>query len=161
MHTLFDFVSKVNAAQYVLMLLFILGFIIFSEIFNPRPFRGLLKSLADDFRFIRTQDNKKFVQVAKNIALAPFYTLIYLIAVPVLFYIAAVPILFFKGMSVSFDRLVVSATSARWSPVRAYFTGRKGMKRITEDNRKQRDLDDETRKRKGTTNKREDNHEIK
>jgi len=114
MHTLFDFVSSVNAVQYGLSLLSIVGFIIFNEILKPRPFEGLVESIVEDVRFIRTSGKMK--PLMKKVAVAPVYTMIYL---------ASLPLLFMQGLAVLSGRGIASLTSAGWSPVRAYFAGRK------------------------------------
>ncbi len=119
MHTLFDFVSNVNATQYGLALLFVFGFIILCEILRPKPFKGLLKSAADDARFIRAQ-RRETAQLVKNIASAPVYALLYL---------ASVPVLFLQGLTMPLVRGIGAVTSAEWSPVRAYFTGRRKAKK--------------------------------
>src|SRR5574341_1735903 len=116
MHTLFDFVTKVNGAQCGLSLLFILGFIILAEIMKARPFEGLRNRAADDVRFIKDQGKENRAQLFKNIAMAPVYFLQYLVSVPVLFV---------QGMAEPLGRGVATAG---WSPVRAYFAGRKNMK---------------------------------
>lgn len=120
MHTLFDFISNVYAVQYGLALLSIVGFIIFCEILKPRPFEGLVKSAAEDITFIRTQGRGKVLQFTRNVAMAPVYAVFYLISVPVLFV---------QGIAEPLGRLVASTTSAGWSPVRAYFAGRKRTKK--------------------------------
>ncbi|MBI4685451.1 MAG: hypothetical protein HY755_09660 [Nitrospirae bacterium] len=120
MHTLFDFISNVNAMQYGLALFFILGFIIFYEILKPKPFEGLLKSAADDVKFIKAQRKETSVQLIKKIALAPMY---------ILFYLAAVPVLFVQGFSIPLGKGIATVTSAGWSPVRAYFTGSRKAKK--------------------------------
>jgi hypothetical protein len=115
MHTLFDFVSNVNAVQYGLALLFVLGFIVFTEILKPKPFKELVQSAAEDVNFIKNQGREKNTQLIKNIASAPVYLVTYL---------AAVPVLFIQGMAEPLVRGIGSLTTAEWSPVRAYFTGR-------------------------------------
>jgi hypothetical protein len=120
MHTLFDFISNVYAVQYGLALLSIVGFIIFCEILKPRPFEGLVKAAAEDFRFMRTQGRVRSLQLAKNVAMAPLYAI---------FYLVSVPVLFVQGIAEPIGRLVASTTSAGWSPVRAYFAGRKRTKK--------------------------------
>jgi small-conductance mechanosensitive channel len=120
MHTLFDFISSVNALQYGLALFFVFGFILFNEILKPRPFDGLLKSFVEDVRFIRSQDRLTSLQLGRKIVVALFYILAYL---------AALPFLFIQGMAVLSFRGMASVTSAGWSPVRAYFAGRKKIKR--------------------------------
>jgi hypothetical protein len=120
MHTLFDFVSNVNAMQYGLALLFVLGFIVFTEILKPRPFKELAESAAEDVRFIKAQGKEKNTQLIKNIVSAPVYLVTYLVAVP---------LLFVQGMVEPIGRGLGSLTTAEWSPVRAYFTGRKKTKK--------------------------------
>ena len=121
MNTLFDFVSKVNAVQYGLALLFVLGFIIFTEILKARPFVELIQSAAEDVRFIKAQGKEKNIRLVKNIASAPFYLVTYLVAVP---------FLFVQGIAEPLSRGLGSLTTAQWSPVRAYFTGRRKSKKI-------------------------------
>jgi len=123
MHTLFDFISSVNAVQYGLSLLFIVGFIIFNEILKPRPFDGLVEAIVEDVRFIRTGGKMK--PLMKKIAVAPVYTFIYL---------ASLPLLFLQGMAVLSGRGIASVTSAGWSPVRAYFAGRNKTKKSKKRN---------------------------
>jgi len=132
MHTLFDFISNVNATQYALALLSVLGFIIFFEILKPRPFEGLLESAADDARFIKAQGKERTVRLVKNLALAPAYLILYLIAVPVLF---------IQGITIPLGRGIAGVTSAGWSPVRAYFTGRRKAKKAKRGNSGQRTSD--------------------
>jgi hypothetical protein len=117
MHTLFDSVSSANKVQYGLALLFAFGFVIVNEIIKPRPFQGLLKSVADDAGFIKAQGKGTFVRLLKNTAMAPVYILLYL---------SAVPFLFFRAMATLLGRGIGEAT---WSPVRAYFTGRRKTKK--------------------------------
>lgn len=120
MQTLFDSVSSANKVQYGLTLLFVFGFVIVNEIIKPRPFQGLLKSVAEDAGFVKAQGKGKFVQLLKNTAMAPVYILLYL---------SAVPLLFFRAMATSLGRGIGEVTSVGWSPVRAYFTGRRKTKK--------------------------------
>src|SRR5512139_1208539 len=120
MHTLFDFMSSVNVVQYGLSLLFIVGFIVFCEVLKPKPFAGLVKAVTEDIGFIRAQGTARFVPLLRNIAMAPFYAIIYVLFVPVLFV---------QGITEALGRSVGTVTSAGWSPVRAYFTGRKRAKK--------------------------------
>ncbi len=116
MHTLFDFISNVNAVQYGIALLSIVGFILFSEVLKANPFEGLRESVAEDVRFIKTQDKGTRLQLIKNVAMAPFYFLSYLVSVPVLFV---------QGMAEPIGRGFGAVTTGGWSPVRAYFAGRR------------------------------------
>jgi len=116
MHTLFDFVTKVNGMQYLLSILFIAGLIVLFEVMKPQPFKKLAASVAEDAQFIKSQGKENNVQLLKNLAMSPVY---------ILFYLVSVPVLFVKGMA----EPVGAVTSAGWSPVRAYFTGSKKAKK--------------------------------
>ncbi len=110
MHTLFDFITNVDAAQYGFSLLSIAGFIVFYQILKPKPFEGLLESAAEDARFIKAQERGNVLQIFRNIAMAPLYLMIYLVSLPFLFILGSVA-----------PRATVM--SGEWSPVRAYFMG--------------------------------------
>lgn len=125
MHTLFDFISSVNAMQYGLALLFIAGFILFNEILKPRPFDGLVESIVEDVGFIR--NGGKMGPLMKKVAVAPVYLMVYL---------TSLPLLFLQGLAVLSGRGIASLTSAGWSPVRAYFSGRKKVKKGKQNNSK-------------------------
>ena len=129
MHTLFDFISNVNAVQYGIALLSIIGFIVFGEVLKARPFQGLRESVAEDVRFIKTQDKGTRLQLVKNVAMAPFYFLSYL---------ASLPVLFAKGMAEPIGRGFGAVTTGGWSPVRAYFAGRRKTTKSKGDDLKKR-----------------------
>jgi hypothetical protein len=126
MHTLFDYISHVNKIQYALSLLFIAGFIIFTEIMKPRPFQNLLKSAAADAEALKAKGKAPLVRLLRNLALSPGYVLLYL---------AAVPLLFFRGLAEALSRGIGDVTTAGWSPVRAYFTGRRIAGKSTKNDR--------------------------
>lgn len=128
MHTLFDFIGSVSAVQYVLSLLFMFGFLIFNQALKPKPFEGLVRSVTEDIRFVRSQEKITFIKLAKNMALAPVYAL---------FYFASLPMLFFQGITTVIGKGLIDVSSARWSPVRAYFTGRKKTKKSKKNVTKQ------------------------
>jgi hypothetical protein len=96
------------------------------------PFEGLLKSVSEDIRFIRSQEKAAVMRLIKNIALALVYAL---------FYFASLPALFIQGVSVVIGKGLVDVSSAGWSPVRAYFTGRRKAKKSKKDNAGQGDSD--------------------
>ncbi len=124
MHTLFDFISNVNAVQYVIALLSIVGFLIFSEVLKAKPFEGLQESASDDLKFLKAQDTGTRLQLIKNVVMAPFYFLTYL---------ASLPVLFVQGMAEPIGRGIGSMTTGGWSPVRAYFAGRRKTKTSKDD----------------------------
>lgn len=120
MHTLFDYISTVNGIQYVLMLAFIVGFVLFLELLKPQPFAGLMRIAADDIGFVRSQSSEMRLRSLRRFCAAPVYALLY---------IAAIPLLFVHGVAVIFSRVITALTWVSWSPVRAYFRGSKKTKR--------------------------------
>ncbi len=120
MQTLFDYISTVNGIQYILMLAFIVGFILFLELLKPKPFAGLMKIAADDLVFVRKLSPEMRFRSIKRLCTAPIYGLLY---------IAAIPILFVHGVAVIFSRVIAALTWVSWSPVRAYFRGARKTKR--------------------------------
>jgi len=101
------------------------GFIIFVEAFKPKPFKGLRKMVAEDVGFVKEQGKNNNLLVIKNTIAGGAYTALYVIALP---------LLFLHGVSVLMSRLFSSFTYVGWSPVRAYFTGRKGVKKSSDKN---------------------------
>lgn len=119
MYTLYDYISEVNAMQYLLALLFIFGFIIFFEIFKPKPFRGLSRMIDDDVVFVKEQGRASNLQLIKNTLTGSAYAMLY---------IAVVPLLFLHGVAVLMSKLFTSVTYIGWSPVRSYFAGKNRRK---------------------------------
>ncbi|MDA8170525.1 MAG: hypothetical protein M0Z48_01680 [Nitrospiraceae bacterium] len=117
MHTLFDFITRTDAAEYGLMLFFILGFIVFLQVMKPRPFRQVVEMAASDVRFLKSQSRGRLLRLARNTAFAPVYFM---------FYLVSLPFLFVQGMA-------TPLATAEWSPVRAYFTGRKARSKKSAD----------------------------
>lgn len=124
MHTLYDFISEVNAMQYLLAVVSIAGFIIFNEIFKPRPFKGLNKMITEDVGFIKAQGKGNNILLVKNAIVGGSYAILYIIAIP---------LLFLHGLSVLMSRLFTSFTYIGWSPVRAYFAGKKRAKKSSDN----------------------------
>lgn len=120
MHTLFDFISNVNGTQYVLAVLFIAGFILFNEILKPRPFRGLAKMADDEVSAFKAEGKGKFVRFMKGVVAGPVYLVLYVLAVPVLLIHETASLL---------SKVITATSSVGWSPVYAYFTGRKKAKK--------------------------------
>jgi hypothetical protein len=110
MHTLFDFITSVNAAQYGFSLFFVVGFIVFYQILKPKPFEGLAAAAAEDAGYIKTQGKGRVVQLARNIIMAPVYLMIYVVSLPFLFILGAIAP---RG----------AVMTGEWSPLRAYFMG--------------------------------------
>jgi hypothetical protein len=116
MNTLFDHTSYVNGMEYVLALLSIVGFVVLLEVFKKRPFMGLIESVVEDLRFVKGLGMKSNMRLAKQIAAAPFLAALYA---------ASLPFLLLRGLGEALVGALTPATSFGWSPIRAYFTGRK------------------------------------
>lgn len=123
-NTMFDYMSASNGLQYLMALGFIAGFLILWEVLmSTRPFRALFSSIAEDLRFTRELGIGGVVAIAKSTVQA---------AVLVAVYLAAVPLLFAQGLGSAAFRGVSAGVSFGWSPIRAYFTGRKQGRRSNE-----------------------------
>ena len=110
-NTLFDYLSASNGAQYLMALGFVAGFLVVWEVLmSPKPFKAIFAAVAEDLNFARQMD---FAGMAKKCVTAAAVGGLYLAAIPVLFTQAMVGTTA-RGLEVS------------WSPVRAYFTGKKG-----------------------------------
>ncbi|HMK60390.1 MAG TPA: hypothetical protein VK452_04495 [Dissulfurispiraceae bacterium] len=116
MNTLFDFISDVNGVAYALALLFMVGFVILGEVLKPKPFHGLVKAASEDIGLLRSAPKGRLTVLLKTLAMAPFYCL---------FYLAAVPVLFVHGIAVLGGKVIAATTAIGLNPVQAYFTGRK------------------------------------
>jgi hypothetical protein len=118
MHTLFDYVTHIKTIEYLLAVSFIAGFIIFWEIFKPKPFSGLSKQIKDDMEHLR--ETGMLQSIGKLVA-APFIGLVYIIAIPIIFYFTIV-----STIVIGFLKLVGVNAAFNWNPVEAYLGGKKG-----------------------------------
>ncbi len=117
-NTLFDFLSASNGLQYIMALAFVAGFLVLWEVLmSPRPFKALAAALAEDLRYVRSLGIRGLGRRFKMTLEAAFIGAIYL---------AMLPVMFAQALGLSTMRGVVAGASYSWSPVRAYFTGRKG-----------------------------------
>jgi hypothetical protein len=125
MNTLFDFISHVNGMTYLLALGSIAGFAVYLELFKARPFAEILESARDDYRFVRELGIAGNKRVVKNVVKGVFMAASYLVALP---------FLFMRGLLQAAGELASAVAQPGWSPVRAYFTGRrKGKKAQPKD----------------------------
>ena len=131
MNTLFDFLTHVKSIEYGIAIMSIAGYIFYWEILKPRPFRTLKNSVEDDMAFIKKRGYKTTLKSIGNLAAAPFIGLAYLAALPFAF----VAGLFRETVSGTLN-LVRAGTSFEWSPVRAYFSGRRKGKKGKQRNSK-------------------------
>jgi hypothetical protein len=118
MHTLFDFVTHIKTVEYILAVFFIAGFIVYWEIFKPKPFRSLVNSCKEDMSYVRETG---LLKTTGKIVGAPFIGLAYIIAIPILFYFTLLSLVI-----TGFLRLFGVSASFGWNPVEAYLSGKKG-----------------------------------
>ncbi len=120
MHTLFDFITHTNGMEYVLALLFIGGFIVFLELFRPQPFVRLVAAAREDYHHIKAQGKVGNLQFVKKVVTGGFLAVMYL---------ASLPFLFMRGIGQAVAGFAGTLAQPGWSPVRAYFTGRRKGKK--------------------------------
>ena len=119
MHTFFDFITHVKGIEYILALLFIVGFIIYLEILKPRPFRSLLEHGQEDLNVLRSQGYKSFVRLLGRIVSAPFLAMGYLIALSFGFMMLLIPTVI-KGLF----NFIAQIAYLGWRPAEAYLGGK-------------------------------------
>jgi hypothetical protein len=87
---------------------------------RPEPFRAFVRALRSDWQEIRAEGFGRLMEIAKGVVSAPVYVAMYVVSVPVLFVV---------GLVMPIGKAVSVATSFGWSPVRAYFRGKKALKK--------------------------------
>ncbi len=120
MHTLFDFITHVKIAEYLISISFIAGFILFWEFLKPRPFRTLVDTSRDDLAYIRETGRENICRTIGRIASAPFIGLAYIIAVPFVFAYAI-----FSAAMGGLLSAVGREAAFGWRPAESYLAGRK------------------------------------
>lgn len=119
MNTLYDFMTAALGTQYILALAFIAGYVVLIEVLNqPRPFAKLASELSKDIAFVR--ETSAHTDLLRKLVQVPVVAVMYL---------AAVPVLFAQGLAGSAVRTVAAGASYGWSPIRAYFAGKKSSKK--------------------------------
>jgi hypothetical protein len=133
MYTLFDFMTHVKGIEYLVSVASIAGFMVFWEVLKPKPFATVVSTGKEDLAHI--QQTGGIMKYAGKIAAAPFIGLLYVAMLPIGFFflvLSEVVNLAVKGVSTLMGRDL----SFTWSPVEAYFTGRK-RKQAASDSAKQ------------------------
>lgn len=120
MHTLFDFITHVKGVEYVLAISFILGFILLWELLKARPFSTLAAAARDDLAYLKGTGYGSAMRSAGRVVAAPFIGLAYVAVLPLGFFLALA-----IGVVNAAGRLAGADSSFGWSPVEAYFAGRK------------------------------------
>ncbi len=128
-NTMFDYLSASNGLQYLMALIFAAGFLVLWEVLmSPRPFRALASAVAEDLLHARRMGLVGFTRLAKRCVAAGALGALYL---------AALPVMFVQALGMASMRGVAAGASYGWSPVRAYFTGRRGSVRKKDSSKKQ------------------------
>ena len=123
MHTLFDFMTHIKGVEYILALMFIAGYILFSEVLKPKPFATLKSTGRDDLEYARKVGSRGIMKTIGKIAAAPFIGIAYVVMLPFAF-VAAL------GTEVGGRVMSLAGRSADfgWRPVASYLTGKKHKK---------------------------------
>jgi len=143
MYTLFDFITQVKGAEYLIAVSAIGLFILFWEVLKPRPFRSMVETAREDLSSIGQSGGYSGVfRTAGHMVAAPFIGLAYIVALPFVF-LFALNLVLLEGIARAIDvtavwmaRMIVAntyalakamnvSTSFGWRPQEAYFLGRK------------------------------------
>jgi hypothetical protein len=147
MYTLFDFVTQVKGAEYLIAVSAVGLFILFWEVLKPKPFKSMIDAAKGDIEQVsRSGGFAQVLRTAGHVAAAPFIGLAYVVALPFVF-VYAVGHVLLQGMahviSASAEwvaqtlvlgaraiaRIVHVSPAFSWRPQEAYFLGRKRRQR--------------------------------
>ena len=120
MHTLYDFMTHIKGVEYILALLFIAGYILYSEVLKPKPFKTMINTGKDDLDYIKETGYRNTLKVIGKIAAAPFIGIAYVVMLPFAFF-AALGSAAVNGVMNLVGKIAVFG----WRPTEAYLTGRK------------------------------------
>ena len=151
MYTLFDFVTQVKGAEYLIAVSAVGLFILFWEVLKPRPFKSMIDAAKGDVTQIGQSGGFAGVlRTAGHVAAAPFIGLAYVVALPFVFVYAVGHVLLqgtARAISASADwvartlvqgahavaRIVHVSPAFSWRPQEAYFLGRKRRQRTDKE----------------------------
>jgi len=123
MHTLFDFMTHIKGVEYILALMFIAGYILFSEALKPKPFATVKSTGKDDLEYVRKVGYRGIMKTMGKIAAAPFIGIAYVVMLPFAFVAALGTEVGGRVMS-----LTGRSTAFGWRPMESYLTGKKTKK---------------------------------
>jgi hypothetical protein len=155
MYTLFDFVTQVKGAEYLIAVSAIGLFILLWEALKPRPFKAMMETAREDLKHIsQAGGSASVLRTAGHVVAAPFLVIGYVAALPFVF-MSALSLVIVDGVSQALDvssawiarravsnwhaltRTLGATTSFSWRPQEAYFLGRK--RRQAKDKGKDKD----------------------
>jgi len=120
MYTLYDYITHIKGVEYIISLMFIAGYILFSEILKPKPFATVVNGGKDDLAFIRMTGRRNILKTVGRIAAAPFIGIAYVVALPFAFFGAIGSATLGAALN-AFGKTAVFG----WRPTEAYLTGKK------------------------------------
>jgi hypothetical protein len=147
MYTLFDFITQVKGAEYLIAVSAVGLFILFWEALKPKPFKSMIDTAKGDVTQISQSGGFAVVlRTAGHVAAAPFIGLAYVVALPFVFVYALGHVLLegaARAIATSADwvartlvqgahavaRIVYVSPVFSWRPQEAYFLGRKRRQR--------------------------------
>jgi hypothetical protein len=147
MYTLFDFITQVKGAEYLIAVSAVGLFILFWEVLKPRPFKSMIDTAKGDVTQIgRSGGFAQVLRTAGHVAAAPFIGLAYVVALPFVFVYAVGQVLLQGTAQVvgagaelvartlvhgaqALARIVHVSPAFSWRPQEAYFLGRKRRQR--------------------------------
>jgi hypothetical protein len=147
MYTLYDFITQVKGAEYLIAVSAVGLFLIFWEALKPKPFKSMIDTAKGDITQIgRSGGFAGVLRTAGHVAAAPFIGLAYVVALPFVFVYAVGHVLLegtarvvTAGADFVAQTLVLGARAVArivhvspgfsWRPQEAYFLGRKRRQR--------------------------------
>ncbi len=120
MNSFYDFLTNIKGVEYIISVMFIAGYILYTEVLKPKPFKALVETGRDDMEFIRETGYRNTMRTAGKIAAAPFIGLAYIAALPFAFAFA----LFSTAVNGALTAVGKEAAFG-WRPTEAYLEGRK------------------------------------
>jgi hypothetical protein len=147
MYTLFDFITQVKGAEYLIAVSAVGLFILFWEVLKPKPFKSMIDTAKEDIEQIGQSGGfAQVLRTAGHVAAAPFIGLAYVVALPFVFVYALGHVLLegtARAISAGADlvaqtlvqgahavaRIVHVSPAFSWRPQEAYFLGRKRRQR--------------------------------
>ena len=147
MYTLFDFITQVKGAEYLIAVSAVGLFILFWEVLKPRPFKSMIDTAKGDLTQIGQSGGfAEVLRTAGHVAAVPFIGLAYVVALPFVFAYAVADVLLqaaARAIGAGADwvaralvasihavaRIVHVSPAFSWRPQEAYFLGRKRRQR--------------------------------
>ena len=117
MKTLFDFVTHIKIVEYLIAIGCIAVYMVYWEVLKPKPFKAMVETAREDRQYLKETGGA--LKTIAKIATAPFVGLAY---------IAMLPASFLYALGAAAVEKVAPEATFGWSPVRAYFAGRKRRK---------------------------------